>query len=97
VLRLALWHSLERGGTAAMPAAVAAANQNKVAAIAAAQQAGRVSDRFPADELLVLITGLSILGSPDLAMTHTSGPQGLLRRRRTVVEGVRILIMEDGT
>ena len=97
VLRLALWHSLERGGTAAMPAAVAAANQNKVAAIAAAQQAGRVSDRFPADELLVLITGLSILGSPDLAMTHTSGPQGLLRRRRTVVEGVRILITEDGT
>src|SRR4051812_10784566 len=40
-LRLALWHSLERG-SATMPPAVAAANEQKVAAIAAAQRDGRV-------------------------------------------------------
>jgi AcrR family transcriptional regulator len=95
-LRLALWHSLERGSTT-MPAAVIAANQHKVAAIAAAQRAGRISDEFPAEELMVLVTGLSILGSPDLAMTHTSGPEGLTARRRTVVEAVRILTAKDGT
>jgi AcrR family transcriptional regulator len=96
VLRLALWHSLERG-SATVPAAVVAADQQKVAAIAAAQQAGRISDRFPAPELMALITGLFILGSPDLPMTHTSGPEGLTARRRTVVEAVRILTAKDGT
>jgi AcrR family transcriptional regulator len=95
-LRLALWHSLERG-SATMPAAVVAANRQKVAAIEAAQRAGRISDRFPAGELLVLVTGLSILGSPELAMTHTAGPEGLAARRRTIVESVRILTTKDGT
>jgi AcrR family transcriptional regulator len=94
-LRLALWHSLERGG-AALPEAVVAANRDKVGKIADAQRDGRIPDRFPAAELLVLITGLSILGAPDLAMTYTSGPQGLAERRRTVVESVRILITKDG-
>lgn len=95
-LRLAFWHSLERG-SATMPAAVIAANQQKVAAIAASQRAGRISDKFPAEELMVLVTGLSILGSPDLAMTQTAGPEGLAARRRTVVEAVRILTAKDGT
>ncbi|AGZ44697.1 TetR family transcriptional regulator [Actinoplanes friuliensis] len=94
VLRLALWHSLERGG-AAMPEAVVAANLGKVEAIAAAQRDGRITDRFPAGELMVLITGLSILGAPDLALTHFDGPEGLAERRRTVVESVRILITKD--
>ncbi len=95
-LRLALWHSLERG-SATVPEAVRAANQQKVAAIAAAQRTGRISDRFPAAELMALVTGLSILGSPELAMTHTAGPDGLAARRRTVVESVRILTAKDGT
>jgi AcrR family transcriptional regulator len=95
-LRLALWHSLERGNRA-MPDAVVAANREKVAAIAAAQRAGRVAARFPAEELMVLITGLSILGSPDLALTRTVGPDGLAARRRAVIESVRILTTEDGT
>ena len=86
-LRLAVWHSLERGG-AALPAAVVAANKDKIAAIAAAQAAGRISDAFPAEELMVLVTGLSVLGAPDLALTVPADPQ---RRRRTVVEAVRML------
>jgi AcrR family transcriptional regulator len=85
--RLAVWHSLERGG-AALPAAVVAADENKVRAVAEAQRAGRVTDRFPAAELMVLITGLSILGAPDLAMTRSDD---IAQRRRTVVDAVRIL------
>jgi AcrR family transcriptional regulator len=85
--RLAVWHSLERGG-AALPAAVVAANKDKIAAIAEAQAAGRISDAFPAEELMVLVTGLSVLGAPDLAMTLAGDPK---RRRRTVVEAVRML------
>jgi AcrR family transcriptional regulator len=89
--RLAVWHSLERGGVA-MPEAVVAANRDKIDAVAGAQREGRVSDRFPAEELLVLVTGLSILGAPDLAITRTSDPA---QRRRTVVEAVRMLTEED--
>ena len=90
--RLAVWHSLERGG-AALPAAVLAANRDKIEAIAAAQKAGRIRHTFPAEELLVLVTGLSVLGAPDLAVTLTGD---LERRRRTVVEAVRMLT-EGGT
>ena len=85
--RLAVWHSLERGG-AALPAAVVAANRDKIDVIAAAQKAGRIRDTFPAEELMVLVTGLSVLGTPDLAVTLTGD---LKRRRRTVVEAVRML------
>jgi AcrR family transcriptional regulator len=89
--RLAVWHALERGG-AALPAAVVAANQDKIAAIAKAQRDGRVSDTFPAEELMVLVTGLSILGTPDLALTR-AGDVAL--RRRAVVEAVRMLTKGD--
>ncbi|MGX6605500.1 TetR family transcriptional regulator [Micromonosporaceae bacterium Da 78-11] len=87
-LRLAIWRSLERGDR--LPDAVVAANQDKVAAIAAAQRAGRVSDRFPAAELMVLITGLAILGSPYLA-----GANDQDERRRSVIEAVRMLSEGD--
>jgi AcrR family transcriptional regulator len=89
--RLAVWHSLERGGEA-LPEAVVAANQTKIEAIAAAQRDGRVGDRFPAEELMVLVTGLSILGSSDLALTRADDP---VQRRRTVVEAVRMLTEGD--
>jgi AcrR family transcriptional regulator len=82
-LRLAIWRALERGDQSS---AVLVANDAKIAAIERAQQAGLVTDRFPAGELIVMITGLSILGAPYLAM---STDQEL--RRRSVVEAVRLL------
>jgi AcrR family transcriptional regulator len=85
--RLAIWHSLERGRDA-MPEVVLASNQDKVTAIAKAQRDGRVSDRFPAAELMVLITGLAVLGGPDLPMTRADD---IALRRRTVVDAVRVL------
>jgi AcrR family transcriptional regulator len=90
-LRLAVWHALERGG-AAIPDAVVAANRDKVAAIAEAQRDGRVSRRFPAEELMVMITGLSILGSPDLGLAR---PGDQMQRRRTITEAVRMLTKGD--
>jgi hypothetical protein len=90
-LRLAIWHSLERGG-AALPEAVTVANQIKTEAIAEAQERGEVSRTFPAGELMVLIAGLSIMGSSELAMTH---PGDVAERRRTVTEAVRILTQGD--
>ena len=91
--RLALWHALERG-SATMPAAVVAANKQKVAAVAEAQHAGRITDRFPAGELMALVTGLSILGAPELALAPSASPA---TRRRTIVESVRILTEKDRT
>jgi AcrR family transcriptional regulator len=88
-LRLAIWRSLERGE--GLPDEVVAANRDKIAAIAAAQRDGRVGDRFPAEELMVMVTGLSILGAPFLAM-----PNDQERRRRSVVDAVRLLTEAEG-
>lgn len=83
-LRLAIWRALERGDMA--PGEVGAANRDKVAAIAEAQKDGRVSARFPAEDLMVMITGLTILGAPYLAVANDQE-----QRRRSVVEAVRLL------
>jgi AcrR family transcriptional regulator len=90
-LRLAIWHSLERGG-AALPEAVTAANQSKIEAIAEAQDRGEVSRTFPAAELMILIASLSVMGSAELAITH---PADVAERRRTVTEAIRILTQGD--
>jgi len=62
------------------------AHRDKIAAIAEAHRAGWVSDRFPAAELMVLVTGLAVLGAPYRAVTND---QEL--RRRFVVDAVRLL------
>jgi AcrR family transcriptional regulator len=90
-LRLAVWHALERGA-AALPAAVVTANRDKVLAIEQAQRAGRISDRFPAEELLVLVAGLSMVCSPDFVLIGTNDPA---RHRRTVVEATRMLTEKE--
>jgi AcrR family transcriptional regulator len=83
-LRLAIWRALERGDMA--PGEVGAVNRDKVASIAEAQKDGRVSARFPAEDLMVMITGLTILGAPYLAVADDQE-----QRRRSVVEAVRLL------
>ncbi|MEV1330027.1 TetR family transcriptional regulator [Micromonospora costi] len=93
-LRLLLWHSLERGGMAALPPDVVASNADKAEAIAAAQRAGRLPDRYPPEELLLLVIGLSLLGSAELA--PTDGPEALARRRDVVTDAVARLVAADG-
>lgn len=62
----------------------------KVAAIAQAQDAGRVSNRFPAAELLVLVVGLATMGATELA----PAPDPALRRR-TVTQAVELLTKDE--
>lgn len=59
LVRLALWDRLERGGAGMRSPALLATDAAKVAAIADAQSAGVVSDRFAADETLAVITVLT--------------------------------------
>jgi AcrR family transcriptional regulator len=90
ILRLALWHSLERGGAGFLPDAVVTANAEKVAAIARAQEAGRISRRFPAGELMALVVGLATLGAAELA----PAPDPAVRRR-TIIEAVELLTKDE--
>jgi AcrR family transcriptional regulator len=82
--RLALWHSLERGGLSSLPGGHEQHDRDKAAAIAAAQAAGT--------ELITMITVLSLLGMPELSMMPPGDPAALARRRRTVVDAVRVLV-----
>jgi AcrR family transcriptional regulator len=90
--RLALWHSLERGGLSSLPGGHEQHDRDKAAAIAAAQAAGTVGTRFPPSELITMITVLSLLGMPELSMMPPGDPAALARRRRTVVDAVRVLV-----
>jgi AcrR family transcriptional regulator len=56
--RLALWHTLERPGVLARLEQSAASTGRKLAAVAAAQQAGLVMDELPAWTLLEHVLGL---------------------------------------
>lgn len=58
--RLTAWYRLERNGTDALIRELVAANERKIALIAEAQRAGRVSSRFPADVLLGLGLTLAV-------------------------------------
>ncbi|GAA4389456.1 TetR family transcriptional regulator [Tsukamurella soli] len=91
--RLTTWYRLEAGGSdAAMPAAWAA-NDAKIAAIAAAQATGRVTDAMPASVLLGLM--LTIATSwvdlpPEFASLERDFTTA--ERRGFVIEAVRRLI-----
>ncbi|MFY0408397.1 TetR family transcriptional regulator [Solicola sp. PLA-1-18] len=56
--RFAAWHQLERR-PGAVRDAVALATQHDISAIQAAQEAGEISDRVPAGELLVAIQAIA--------------------------------------
>jgi len=86
-LRLARWHLLERGA-GAVPETVQAANADRAAAIAKAQQDGRLPAHFAPDELLAVVVGLSIAG------VTAGNPDDLAvrRRRKTITDAVGMLI-----
>lgn len=52
LVRLVLWHSLERPGRIAMLAVAKASTEHKARAVAAAQAAGRIDASVPADVIL---------------------------------------------
>ena len=92
LVRLTFWDRLERDGRGARQPVVLEANRSKVAAIQRVQDDGGIADRFPAAELLSLITTLA--GTWAFAQL---GPDGsatadLAAARETLVRAVRLLV-----
>jgi len=91
--RLALWYRLERAGDARTIAALAEANETKIAAIVAAQRSGIVTDSLPADVILgmMLMVASTWTALPadfqDVTAHHSSGA-----RRGFVVDAVRRIV-----
>jgi AcrR family transcriptional regulator len=87
VLRIASWYELEKAEQSPKPAASGQATQSKIAAIAAAQKAGTITDRFRSEHLLELILGMarsSLSESATTAKTRAS--------RKALVEAVERLV-----
>ncbi|WP_037911633.1 TetR family transcriptional regulator [Actinacidiphila yeochonensis] len=93
VQRLATWYRLERAGSGEQLAVVRDSYAAKIEAVAAAQRAGRLTDRFEAAELLGLVLHLSGFWStqtPELdARLDTVNDA---HRRLLVVDAVAALI-----
>ncbi|WP_433891083.1 TetR family transcriptional regulator [Streptomyces sp. CA-111067] len=93
VQRLATWYRLERAGTGVMLTVVLESNGMKIEAVAAAQRAGILPDRFSAEELLGLVLHLSGFWSANIPEFEASlGPADVARRREVVREAVAALI-----
>jgi AcrR family transcriptional regulator len=90
VLRFMAWYQLERGETAGRRASTTAAMHEKVAAIAAAQRRGVVTDRFTAGQVLALVLTLANMWQLQGAdfLDLVPGPD----RRTTVRDAVRRLL-----
>lgn len=95
VRRLASWYELEKAGHAPVPAAAESARKDKIAAISAAQKAGRICDRIPADLLLSLILGMTRAGpNPHQAESPSSSKE--CRAFRTALrDAVRRLVAKS--
>jgi AcrR family transcriptional regulator len=87
LVRLVRWHQLERPGVMNQLPQTASSNKRKLDAVAAAQNAGTVSDALTADQLFALLLTL-IHGA---AETHVASGDGLAIQRETLVAGVRRL------
>ncbi|WP_106243150.1 TetR family transcriptional regulator [Allonocardiopsis opalescens] len=89
VARVVGWYRLERG--TALPSSAGAATGAKVAAVRAAQEAGTVSRRFDAEQLIALVLTLSAMWT---AASVEAGSDAADRavRRATVVDAVRRLV-----
>ena len=91
-LRLVTWQRLERS-TEPPPAVAVKHRDTKIAKIAQAQADGRLSDRYPADVLLLAVLHIAALWastSPD--MTWARKLPSAAARRRIVMQIVRDLL-----
>jgi AcrR family transcriptional regulator len=93
VQRLATWYRLERSDADDPIEAIVASNAAKVKAIAAAQRAGEISDRFPPAVLLGLVLHLSGVWSSVMPEYDALvGSVSVRKRRRVVVDAVAALL-----
>ncbi|GAA0598002.1 TetR family transcriptional regulator [Kribbella sandramycini] len=92
LMRLARWHSLERGVANADLAAIAKANSAKSKALAAAQAAGAVRAELPPGLLITLVVSMATAwseGTPE--PVTTAGRAAVTARRKAVVQAVEQL------
>lgn len=93
VQRIASWHRLERSTSTGLIAAITTSMEQKVAAIQGAQDAGKVTTRFAAIDLLTLLlalTGVWATAEPELKVLTASHADA--HRRRVVVDAVSALL-----
>jgi AcrR family transcriptional regulator len=86
--RLVRWHQLERPGVLNQLPQTAESNRRKVAALAEAQAAGKVSDALPPEQLLALLLALIHGG----AETNLGDGEPLAVQRAALVAGIARLI-----
>jgi AcrR family transcriptional regulator len=81
--RLIFWYRLERGEAALATPLAVESTQAKIDAVRAAQAAGKVSDRFRAEEVVALVQHIAMLWS-------VNGPAEQIRT--TIADAVRRLV-----
>jgi hypothetical protein len=91
VQRLSAWYQLEKAGTQEPLPAALNATRDKIAAIRAAQKAGKITDSFTPELLLALILRMAtigIYGSPEASL-RDEPPD---KMRRALEEAVKKLV-----
>ncbi|MDD9381084.1 TetR family transcriptional regulator [Streptomyces sp. ZAF1911] len=88
VVRLAAWQRLEQMASR-LPESIAAAQTEKVRAVAAAQEAGLTARSLPAEQLLALVVHISLLGSATSPVPEPGTAHEV--RRLAIVAAVRAI------
>ena len=92
-LRLTTWYRLERGNTGSVLDVIVESYRHKVAVIEAAQRDGRLSSRWGAAELLVLVLNIAGMWStmtPEFTALFSTTTRE--QRRQVVADGVKALL-----
>ena len=93
IQRLATYASLERDVSRPPHALRASATRDKIARIKAAQDDGRLTTAFAADELLALVTTIAALYSQtNPADEGSAGRRSRAHRRQVVVDAVKAIL-----
>lgn len=91
VARIATWYRLERAGTGKVIPAIMASNKAKADAVREAQRAGLVSDRFDAEQLLMLVLTIAMMWS-SMAVETAEIQVDPAYQRATIIDAVRRLV-----
>jgi AcrR family transcriptional regulator len=93
IARLATWYRLERSESDALLEAIVSSTQGKIAVIAKAQKAGRLSTHFAAVDLLGLVVTLAMMWTTSTPeFTALASKHSAAHRRRVVVDAVEALL-----
>jgi AcrR family transcriptional regulator len=95
ILRIATWYRLERADTTSLLDVIVQSNRHKVAAIEAAQQAGRLTTRWSAGDLLGLVltvAGMWSTMTPEFTVLFSQHSRA--QRRKVITDAVATLLAD---